>query len=407
MSKVSKKRKMNNVDKTNNENTNNENNKNVIKINKDINFNKILYNSVKDKNLKIKKNTDDNKNKYNIYEKSFDNIISFRKSFTKKEIDSIDIIVYHDENNDGMFSATIAYHYLKEANPEKNIELIPEKPGKFTFKDKIKEKNIIILDLSLNEDFLNQIMRLTKHCIVIDDHSKTLLNNKNIFNGYDHAACGYTWKFFYPKLNVPNTVLYIDSSDGKLFLPFIPSSYTTLYAQSTGIKFTHSKSEEMMHKKKSGEFFDELWDLLSNDSKLNYYITLGYFYHEVSENLKEQIAINARQANFQGYKVGVLNFNAPLLTKPVARQIITNFRNKGQNIDFAVCWGYEYTSNAYRIQLIDDHKQKSIKMNDIAFKLGKIGGHPKGGGGHPHVGNFYWPKTEKQDIWDLFKKQYI
>ena len=46
-------------------------------------------------------------------------------------------------------------------------------------------------------------------------------------------------------------------------------------------------------------------------------------------------------------------------------------------------------------------------MNDIAYKLGKIGNHPKGGGGHPHVGNFYWPKTEKQDIWDLFKKQYI
>ena len=257
MSKVLKKRKMDNVDTTNNENTNNENNKNIIKIDKNINFNKILYNSVKDKNLKIKKNTKDNKNKYNKYEKSFDNIFSFRKLFTRKEIHSIDIIVYHDENNDGMFSATIAYHYLKEANPTKNIELIPEKPGKFTFKDKIKDKNIIILDLSLNKDFLNQIMQLTKHCIVIDDHSKTLLNNKNIFNGYDHASCGYTWKFFYPKLNVPNTVLYIDSSDGKLFLPFIPSSYTTLYAQSTGIKFTHSKSEEMMQKKKSGEFFDE------------------------------------------------------------------------------------------------------------------------------------------------------
>ena len=398
MSKVLKKRKLN-------KNINTENN---IIINKDnINFNKILFNSVKDKNLKVKKNNEESKKSYNSYESSFDDINSFRKSFTKKEIDDIDIIIYHDENNDGMFSAGIAYHYLKEHNSEKIIELIPEKPGKFTFKDKIIEKNILILDLSLNKDYLNEITKIAKHYIIIDDHSETLLNDKKIFNGYNHGACGYTWKFFYPKLNVPNAVLYIDNSDGKLFLPFIPSSYSTLYAQSTGIEFTHSKSKEIMMKKKSGEFFIELWDLISNDVKFNYYIILGYYYHKSTESLKEQIAINARQAVFQGYNVGVLNFNAPLLTKPVARQIITNFRNQGKNIDFAVCWGYEYTANAYRIQLIDDHKQTRIKMNDIAKKLGQIGGTQKKGGGHPHVGNFYWAKTHKQDIWDLFTKKYI
>jgi hypothetical protein len=377
-------------------------------INKDkINFNKILFNSVKDKNLKVKKNSEENKVSYNRYEKSFDDIIYFRKSFTKKEIEDIDIIIYHDENNDGMFSTSIAYHYLKENNPDKIIQLIPEKPGKFTFKNQIIDKNILILDLSISEEYLNEIIKVAKHYIVIDDHSKTKINDKNIFNGDNHGACGYTWKFFYPKLNVPNAVLYIDNSDGKLFLPFIPTMYSTLYAQSTGIEFTHSKSKEIMIKKKSGEFFIELWNLISNDIKFNYYIILGYYYHKSTENLKEQIAINAQQAKFQNYNVGVLNFNAPLLTKPVARQIITNFRNQGRDIDFAVCWGYEYTANAYRIQLIDDHKQTKIKMNEIAQKLGYIGGTSKKGGGHPHVGNFYWAKKKNQDIWDLFNKKYI
>ena len=401
MSKIIKKRKLSNINKNNSENATNTENLN------NIDFNNILLNSFKNKKLTLKKNTNVNKKTYNEYEKSFDDINSFRKSFTKKEVDDIDVIIYHDENNDGMFSASIAYHYLMEVNPNKEVLLISEKPGKFMFRDKIKDKNILILDLSLKVEYLTEIIKLSKHFIVIDDHSKTLLNNKNIFNGNNHSACGYTWKFFYPKKEIPNTILYIDSSDGKLFLSFIPKSFSTLFAQSTGIKFTHGKSKEIMLKKKSGEFFVELWNLINSDTKLSLFIAIGYYYHQFSENLKEQIAINAVPAKFQGYNVGLLNFNAPLLTKPVARQIITNFRNRGQNIDFAVCWGYEHINNSYRIQLIDDHKQTRIRMDDIAKKLGEIGGNPKGGGGHAHVSNFYWNRNNNHDIWDLFTKKYI
>ena len=125
----------------------NSNSNNNTKTNVNINFNKLLFNAVKDKQFKVKKNNKSSKNSYNLYESSFDDINKFRSSFTKKEVDEIDAIIYHDENNDGMFSAAIVYHYLKEANPDKIIELITEKPGKFTFRDKIVGKNIIILDL--------------------------------------------------------------------------------------------------------------------------------------------------------------------------------------------------------------------------------------------------------------------
>ncbi len=53
----------------------------------------------------------------------------------------------------------------------------------------------------------------------------------------------------------------------------------------------------------------------------------------------------------------------------------------------------------YRVQLIDDHHQNRINLGDLARKLGARGGTDKGGGGHFHVGNFYW----KKDIFDLFK----
>ena len=43
----------------------------------------------------------------------------------------------------------------------------------------------------------------------------------------------------------------------------------------------------------------------------------------------------------------------------------------------------------------------------MAAKLGKIGGHTRGGGGSKYIGNFYWPRKPGMDIWDLFSKKYI
>ena len=378
-------------------------NNNIVDVK--IDFNDLINKAINKENFKLVKNNKNSKKLYNNYETSFDDIISFRKKFTKTEINNINAIVYHDENNDGMFSAAIAYHYLKENNND--ILLIGEKPGKNKFINKIKDKNVIILDLSINEYILNQVEKNAKTFIIIDDHNQRASNNKNVFNGNNHSACGYTWKFFYAKENIPKTILYIDSSDGKLFLSFIPHSYSTLIAQSMGIRYTHAKSKQIMDNKQSGEFFIQLWNIIQNEKILKLLISIGYYYHEASESLKEQIAINASPMKFQGYNVGVLNFNSPALSKPVARQIITNFKNKGLPIDFAVLWGYEYTSNAYRIQLMDDHKQTKIKMNEIADKLGELGGSQKKGFGHAHVGNFYWVRKQGQDIWSLFEKQYL
>jgi hypothetical protein len=326
------------------------------------------------------------------------------------EISKIDTIIYHDENNDGMFSASIAYHYILEHFPKKQIQFIATKPGKFNFKDKIRNCNVIVLDLSIKRIFLEELIDVVNSYLVIDDHNQTVVNDNKVFNGLNHSACAYTWKFFYPEKDIPSTILYIDGSDFKQFSSFIPSNFTALFAHGMGFRYTHVKSKKMMLQKMTGTLFQELWDLVISDlsdDRLRFFILIGYYYQEVSENLKEQIAINAKPATFQGYNVGVLNFMSPALTKPVCRQIISNFKKEGRPIDFAVCWGYEYTSQAYRVQLIDDHSQTRIHMGQLARKLGTMGGISKGGEGHPHVGNFYWPHSSKYDIWDLFQKKFI
>jgi hypothetical protein len=122
-------------------------------------------------------------------------------------------------------------------------------------------------------------------------------------------------------------------------------------------------------------------------------------------NLKDQIAKNAAYKKFQGHNVAVLNFNDPALYKMVARQMITNAEKSGNNVDFAVLWGWEYTTNAYKVFISEKHTGKPPRFNlpALAQRLGQKGGHHLGGKGSKYIGNFYWSRKKGQDIWDLFE----
>lgn len=414
--KVNNKVKVNNISKINKINNNN-NSFQYMKINN------ILSNAIKNKNIYKTTPTEQMlaKAKFKTveeYQADFDDIISFRKSLTKKDIDDIDMIVYHDENNDGMFSAAIAYHYLKNdvGKSATDIKLLGAKPSKGKVfvenPEQYNGKNILIVDLDYSNEYLQLLSRYCKSILNIDDHKK--FNHKStdkikIFNNKpdSHSAVAFVWKFFYPKLDIPVSIQLIDNSDAKLFLPFIPQGFSNNFAQAMGHRFTHNKSPEIMAKKRNGILFDEIWEFIAEKS-IDFMIFAGYYYQEVMESLKDQIAINAKPANFQGYNVAVLNFNAPGLKKQVARQIMTNFNKMGIPIKFCVLWGYEYTGNNYDVTLLDDHRPTStLHLGEIASKLGQIGGERKGGGGHQHQAHFYWPRNNNMDIWDLFQKKYI
>lgn len=379
-------------------------------------FNKVLHNSLKNKDIfKVDSLKVNYKSKFKTldeYQNDFDDIISFRKNTTKKYIDDIDLIVYNESKNDGMFAASIAYHFLK--NDNKHIILLGLKPskGKTVFiqnPERYNNKNILILDLDYSGEYLKVLSNYCDSILVIDDHDKSDQKNTNkikIFNNRSniHATVAYTWKFFYPNKDVPVTIQLIDDSDMKLFLGFIPKGFSNNFTQAIGHRYVHNKNPDFLFKKRDGTIFKELWEFISEKS-INYLIFAGYYYQEVIESLKNQIAINARPAKFQGYDVAVLNFNAPDLKKQVGRQIMSNYRAQGSSIKFCVLWGYEYTNQCYDITIMDDHRPTSkLNLKDIADKLGRIGGTVKGGGGHQHEAHFYWPHNDKYDIWDLFNK---
>lgn len=355
------------------------------------------------------------------YQDSFDDIISFRNSLTEKERNEIDVIMYNENNNDGMISAYIAWLFYKEHNSNKFPIFVPAKPSSsntmLNFRLKkhepnLKGKTLLIVDISFGKANYEYLTRVCKNIIIVDDHKIQTKNNIatfiNKFNnvkhfiGDTHSACGYVWKFFFPKKDVPYYIMVIDNKDKKLFLPFIPRLKSQYFTSYLSFRVTNSPYLN----KNDPHYFDKVHKLLNVDS--NYSSIVGLFYDQVENNIKDQIARYAQPAMFQGYRVYVLNYDDGILYKKVARQIMTNCDKRGEKVDFIVLWSYQYTIKQYRVFLSERHSGvPRYNLPEMAQKLAKIGGTQRGGLGKQYIGNFFWPHNDKMDIWDLFTKKYI
>ena len=353
------------------------------------------------------------------YQKSFASIEEFSKTISDKDKKEINCCIYNASNDDGLFSAWVFYKYLLANNAATDqITFVPLSPASGNKPDWhlqkqmdfIEGRNVIICDIAYSRANLELIASGAKSMYLVDDHQRTNSDLKALdeidklkghwFIGDDrHSAVAYTWKFFFPTEPVPVLVQYIDNDDRKLNLPFL--FYDRAFKTYISFRITHSP---YIKKYTNVEAFSKLDAQVENIDK-NFMLTVGHYYDELVNNLKDQIARNAGYRTFQGHQVAVLNFNDPALYKMVARQMVTNAEKQGKNIDFAVLWGWEYTTNAYKVFMSEKHtgKPPRFDLSALAQKLGKKGGHPMGGHGTKYIGNFYWPRKKGQDIWDLFE----
>lgn len=383
--------------------------------------NKILSNSVKNVEFPLV-SLRDFQSKYSSekeYQSSFEKIKKYSSSVPEKQKKAINCIIFNRGNADGITCAYIVLRYLKKQLKreltQSDIYLIPVGPSSgygiardiSRSEQNIKGKNVIVLDLAYNVESLDYLKKISKSLIVIDDHpltqnliNKTKLNNKNYYIGdKGHAACGYAWKFFFPKKKVIPFIQMVDSDDAKLYLKHLgnPRPINTYFnyriVHNANLKWTDLRSFEKI-------------DKMVKELNPNFAKFVGHYFDELSNNLKEQIAKNARFAYFEGHPVYILCYNDPALVKMVMRQMVTNAKKANIKIDFAVTWGWEHSNNLYNIQLSEDHSlpMPGNRLPEIANKLGKIGNTGKGGGGREHVGHFYWPRGNGKDIWDLFGK---
>ena len=212
--KKSKKVKINK--NTNNGMTDNESLSGDVNNSKNDSIDKKIMNCVKDCNIfDDAKNQSSNKYKSRYptekdYQDSFGDIISFSKSFTKKEMNDIDVIMYNENNNDGMISAYIAWLFFKENNSSKSPLFIPAKPSSSNnilnmrlkkHEYNLRDKTVLIVDISFGKANYQYLTNICKQIIIVDDH-KIVTNNNigkyiNKFNnvkhfiGDTHSACSY------------------------------------------------------------------------------------------------------------------------------------------------------------------------------------------------------------------------
>lgn len=356
----------------------------------------------------------------NAYQKSFEDIEKFSKTVSDKDKKMINCCVYNRNNDDGLFSAWVYYKFLvKNGLATESIEFIPLSPASGNKVDHILRKNldkmkgkiVIICDIAYSPVNLNAIASVAKGMFLIDDHPRGEREMKELagigmlkgrmFIGNDrHSAVAYTWKFFFPDDAVPVIVQYIDNDDRKLNLPHL--LYDRAFKSFISFRITHSP---YIKKFVSVREFKMLNDQVENIDK-NFMLTVGHYYDELVNNIKDQVAKNASFQYFQGHPVTVLNYNDPVLYKMVGRQMITNAEKMGKKVDFAVLWGWEYTTNAYKVFLSEKHEgAPKFNLGKMAETLGRKGGHPMGGKGTKFIGNFYWPRKQGQDIWDLFGRR--
>lgn len=343
------------------------------------------------------------------YNDSFDDIKVFSKKITAAKKKSINCIVFNKNNADGILSAMLVANYLRD-NKKSNISFVNTAPnihnginGRIKSKEHyIKGKSVIILDLAYGKKMIDYFKSTAKDLIIIDDHGdNSNKSDDNIFVGKVHGTVAYTWKFLYPTKNIPIYIQSFDNDDRALYLPYLKhgKSFTTFL----NYRAFHSPYHNMNFTKMDD--FNKLDDIISN-SNMEFMDVVGHYYDEVANNIKEQIAQHAKLRYFDGYyPVYVLNYKDPVLYKMVAKQMITNAKKKGDNIAFAVLWGYEYTLDCYNIHISEgtgNNPKYNLPM--IAKKLGEIGGTGKGGFGSKNVGNFYWPHEPGKDIWDLISK---
>ena len=292
----------NSVNKSNNK-QNNKSIENIIIKPANKNFSSYL------KNYKLNNNKNQFKNDIKIYQNSFDDMLEFSKSITTQKKNAINCIIYHAENSDGIMSANIAVNYLLE-HKKSDILIIPTKPFSgygglnhrlTSHNNELKDKNILILDLQYNKENLEHLRKLSKNLYIIDDHPVSNSNNKSHFIGKNHATIAYTWKFFYPKKDIPLYVQIIDNDDRKLQLPFLAKyrkissfyNYRIFHNPYLKIKF-----DEISHFKYLNSVISDEFNIISN--------IIGHYYEELANNIKDQVARNARKATFQGQRTTAL-----------------------------------------------------------------------------------------------------
>lgn len=267
----------------------------------------------------------------------------------------IDICLYHGNCPDGIGAAFPLWRLFPK------IQMIPSYYGNPPPYEKIKNKNIVIVDFSYRKSEMAKICKLASFVILLDHHES------NFRELYDFKAPNYicvfntlisasqiSWSYFYGGQAVPWFLNYIGDMDlYKWELPYSREIHAVMeYFQ----WYTWEKMEEM--------YSDIRPVTIQINEMLNFARVLSSFREKQINTVSKKAVL----CNFMQFRVAVVQGISNLISD------IGNYTSTLYDCDFVAVWRYLLSKDEWRISL-RTHKN-DIDLSKIARKFGG-GGHKK------------------------------
>lgn len=269
------------------------------------------------------------------------------------------IIYFHNPCNDGLAAAWVAKKKFTEDKIA--FELRPYNHG-----DKIdltiKDKDIYFLDMAPSIDIYKKLKE--KNNVYVLDHHKSNerdyaeLTDKTINFDMNLSGVGLSWKWFYPKKEMP------------LFLKMIQGRDLFKFDYDNINEFIEALNLEMNSNKNLDYQFKILDDLFKNKNKLKEFINIGEPLLK-QKQIKIQYIADKYIKNiyiYDGHKLCMVNVDSDL-----SSDLGNNLTNRDE-CDFAILWNYDHISEKYNVSM------RSSDKVDVSLICKKFGG-----GGHPNA----------------------
>ena len=341
------------------------------------------------------------------YQSSLQDITQFGQSVPDSFKKNIRVVFYHKKNADGYVAAYTAWNYITNGGIDvpddlvfiglqpniQKVGIAPDVEKQFHL---IQNHFVLMTDLHYNDETIQALSQNCKGLLYIDEHGhESVQSNSNkkrnyyYFKGLEKVHCSsvLTFKVFYPSLPIPQTYQYIDNNDSKLFMPYLPfpnEFNVALYIRI--IRNTVLEKRKKLNDPTPGGGFSQLHLLFEGD-RPELLIIIGKYMNEQRENFKFECAQKAYYVKILGYSFAILNFFVPNF-KTVGRQMITDARQAGIHVDFAMTWVYIHHTGEYHLQIQDDYVQSRVPLSQLyqqlvnwieSRHLGKVvRGHAKG-----------------------------
>jgi uncharacterized protein len=269
--------------------------------------------------------------------------------------ENIDLVIYHHPCPDGCTSATIANKYFKEKNKEVEFWGLPAGNTPTEVYDKLKNKTVLICDLSFKKDVIVKLLPLVKGLLIIDHHKTAQEDLENLDNQYkifdmNHCGAVLVWKWFYPDKPVPLFVRYIEDND--IWIKAMPETLeVTAYVSSLDLEF-------------------DIYERFVNDESLVYSEIIPYGKilltqaQKQTENALKKSTVKMIELDEQYYFCGVCN------TTTNINEVANTMLSKFHHTDFSVA--YSSYSNGIN--------STSLRSNDTRADVTQIAKKFNGGG---------------------------